>query len=119
MGTAQRVAKFENAVNEAGFSTAMIQEYHAAVSARLGEVLAKITSKAHAQAVYDVTTNFPGGIIERIDQDRAEQIVTEATVCALATVLEWDITAARCAAVDLLNDVNDHDAANMLEALPA
>ena len=106
----------ETALESAGVSLPAASAYRTAVMRAIGNLIATMIESGESQLFHDITVNVPEGIITDLDEDRAQAVVVQAAVRGLTHYLEWDIAAAKEAAVLLLEEVNYHDAAALLAA---
>lgn len=107
-------ARTESTLNTLGLSSAMIEGYHKMVAERVAQIVGDTIVKAQTQAAYDVTTNMPAKIIGGLGDNQADRTASHAAIHALAKFIGWDLSDAKELAVELLHDVNYHDAAEYL-----
>jgi len=74
---------------------------------------AAFVEKASGQLTYNLLTNAPCGV--DISGDATQRAVEHGAVMAITALIQWDVLAARRLAAELLEVVNDHENAAMMQ----
>ena len=85
-------------------------------TALAGQFAAGVTDRAAGQALYDLTTNIPTGIIG-INDWTPKHAVNRGIVGAIGRHVDWDIVEALELCADILEDVNAHTESAQIRAM--
>jgi hypothetical protein len=106
--------KIENALDSCGIGNDIQQRLDVTMK-RIAVLAADVCAASTTQALHDALTNKPQGISNgSIGKDDAERAFVSGVVSVLGALVEWDIYDARKIAVDILEDVNDHEKAGQV-----
>lgn len=93
-----------------------ITKFMQEVSLCLADIFQSATISCSAQAIHEVLNNAPAYKTENyLNNKIAKRTARHAVIHALGANVKWDCSDAKDLAVELLTDVNYHDAAEFLE----
>ena len=106
--------KIENALDEIGIGHDIKDRLKGAMIELL-KITAGITEKSINQLHYDLLANVPEGITSQgLPKRQGYLAARSGIISAISSMLQYDVTEAKCFCADILEDVNDHEEAAIL-----
>ena len=110
----EKMAKVHNALNECGIGEKVQADLGADMTA-MGKIVRAVIEHLARQAIHNRLVNVPTGLRGRRELDTPAALALEALPGAIGSIVDWDINKARQMAAGILEDVNLHSEAAIVQ----